>query len=198
MDKFFLNAMWIMFGTWLLISPFFWVYWFFYPKALSHFSVKHKNICWVIGIGAFLGCWVAIGGGLERILWFVPADWGYHNEEGEFRLIRNSVAGIISFFMAFFIAYLFAEVRTLCREVLKKENQIERAGWKDKFKRMEKGALEEKATEFKQDVEKLHELSCKVGLTIEQEEELNLLHELLYDLEEEINRKEKRRKSLND
>ena len=193
MDGLFLNAIWVIFGAWLLISPFFWVYWFFYPKALSHFSVKHKNICWVIGIGAFLGCWVAIGVGLEKILWFVPTDWGYHNEEGEFRLIRTSVAGIISFFMAFFIAHLFAEVRMLHREVLKRENQIERTGWKDKFKRMEKGELEEKAAKFGQDIEKLRELSCKVGLTIDQEAELNLLHELLYDLEEEKNRKGKRK-----
>jgi len=112
-------------AVWLLISPLFWVYWFFYPKALDRFSVNHKIICWVIGIGAFLGCWVVIGGGLERILWFVPADWGYHNEEGEFRLMRTSIAGIISFFMAVFIAYLFAEVRKLRREIKERENQVE-------------------------------------------------------------------------
>jgi hypothetical protein len=192
--KFFLA----IFSAWLLISPIFWVYWFFNPNALGRFSAKHKNICWVIGIGAFLGCWVVIGGGLERILWFVPANWGYRNEEGEFRLIRNSVAGVVSFFMAIFIAYIFGEVRMLRREVLKKENQIERARWKDEFKHMGKGELEEKVAEIKQDIEKLNGLSCKVGLTIDQEEELNLLHELLYDLEEEKKRERKHRKLLDD
>jgi hypothetical protein len=198
MDKFLL----VIFSAWLLISQIFWIYWFFNPNTLSRFSTKHKNICRLIGVGAFLGCWVIIGGGLERVLWFVPANWGYRNEEGEFQLIRNSVAGIVSLFITIFIAYIFGEVGTLRREVLKRENQIERANWKDKFKRMEKGELKGKADEIKRDIEKLHELSCKVGLTLDQEAESNLLHELHYDLlyylGEEKEHKGKHRKLLDD
>lgn len=57
-------------------------------------------------VGAFLALLCVFIIAFDRILIFIPEDWGYINEDGEFSTFKGLIGGVVSMFGAGYILYL--------------------------------------------------------------------------------------------
>ena len=135
-----------------------------------------------------MACCFVVTMGVERLLWFIPENWVYETEEGEFRVVRYSIAAIIGFIAAFFLGTLFDKVtemrrenKDLCTE-LAITKEIERRR-KEELDFLEEGYVKKAAAEFRRKLKELEELAETDSLKPNQEIERRILLGLLNELE---------------
>jgi len=104
----------VLFTAWLLVSLFVFCYWFFRPAV--GFWASHKYVYGLIRIGAFLASGLVIMKGVEQLLWFLPGNWTYENQEGEPVLIKQAVQGMIGFIASCFLQVLFDKMQSIRSE----------------------------------------------------------------------------------
>lgn len=101
--------------AWLLAPLFICAYWFCEPA--ESFWEKHKRITTIIVIGAFLGCFFVIRGGIEPLLWFIPEIWVYETEDDEIMIMRNIIAAAIALAATIFIGSQFDSIQRKRRNI---------------------------------------------------------------------------------
>lgn len=78
----------------------FW-YWAFKGKHEIIRSDKKRYYC--LFIGSLIGIGLFFYVGFERALFFIPADWGGVDEDGDFVSTRRYLAGLLSMYLTVFI-----------------------------------------------------------------------------------------------
>jgi hypothetical protein len=131
-------------------------------------------------------------------LWFIPDDWTYKTEEGEFRPIRLMVSGFISFVATFALFALWARFGNYLIEKQQKDREarisLRMSDKKRDLRKMNKYKREETFAELRRRKEELDKLKKKSPF---QEEESIVLERLLLEqLLKESNKKQKKENNI--
>jgi hypothetical protein len=78
--------------------------WLFYSRPVEYLRCRQDWIVFVF-LGAFVCLGLIINLGTERLLFFLPADWGFYTEDGELRAYREVLGGLLSVGLALIMAY---------------------------------------------------------------------------------------------
>ena len=86
------------------------VYWLFNQRDRDMSLERHHKLTYAIYISAFFTLWAVLAMGIRDWLFFIPSSWGSYDEEiGKWVSVRSVIAGPLSFFGSFLVAYLFGK-----------------------------------------------------------------------------------------
>jgi hypothetical protein len=119
-----------VFISWLVASSIVVIWWFFRPDKRDAFMYRSEGGVSALYVGAFLSLTIVLQLGLEKLLVFIPRNWGTFDEDGDFASVRTRIAFLIAFALSLFFAYLFgraAELRTALEKLRLTEDQLRAA-----------------------------------------------------------------------
>lgn len=100
----------------ILVSFIIYIWCFLEKDAGDNFEKKHPKIANIINIGALLCLFFTLASGPDVLLFFVPKDWGYINNNDKFIQYREEIIFYLSFPISALIAYVFEKYKKLRRE----------------------------------------------------------------------------------
>ncbi len=169
--------------AWLIISPVVLVWWFFDPYTRDRFFKSHGKIAMVIEIGAFFSLMLIFSQGIEKLLSFIPDDWGVYDEDGEFVTTRSLIAYAIALLASFFFCYVLNQC-----EILRAENhrlniiaEVERRKRELRYSCLD--SLIEKRKEVETKLKDLREKLHKTRYSYYVKSEIQILEEMMDELE---------------
>ena len=175
----------ISLSLWLLVSPLFFIWWFFDTDRRERFTERHQSITLAIFIGSFLTLAVVLSRGIYELLVFIPADLGAY-EEGEFVTIRSSITTGTALALSFFFLYVFIKF-----EEIREQNQrmfviVEFQKRKDVLRYRSRQFLLERRDEVEAELESIYDRTHNRNPTTKEKREVEVLSDLLEKLEYQI------------
>ena len=145
----------------------------------------------VIYIGAFLSLMLIFSQGIEKLLFFIPDNWGGYDENGEFVTTRSLIAYTLALLASFFFGHVFDKL-----EILRDENhrlniiaEIERRKRELRYSCLD--SLIEKRKKVETKLKDLRKKSYKTRRSFYVKSEIQILEEMLDELEYKISETER-------
>ncbi len=114
------HIVFIVIGIVLVVSPFIYVYSMLKSQSKNSPNYILKNdgedvtvIGWIVVVGGVIGVAIIVGVGLHSMLFFVPDSWGWTNEDGEFRGMKEILCGIVGLGASIWFMRFVEKVRKL-------------------------------------------------------------------------------------
>lgn len=93
-----------------IVSLVFSIRWLFYPQPLEYIRKRAHPLVFVAAFMCLVGLLIH---GTERVLFFIPAEWGTYDNDGGFVLLRGSLAYLLAIGIAALIAYGYYKLAVL-------------------------------------------------------------------------------------
>ena len=172
---------------WLIVSPIVFVFWFFDANMRTRFVERHGGIAIAVFSGTFICLFCILFLGIEKLLVFIPSDWGRYDEDGEFVSATSMIAMVLAippFLFFYYVLGTFGEIRSENRRLT---IIVEIQKRKDALPHYNRDLLIKKRDETQTELEGLRDLRNDRGfLSADKKGELQILNAILEELKYRI------------
>ena len=145
---------------WLIVSSGFCI-WLYFSVRLRHRVINNDAMTVIVFLGAFISLTLVLDHGFEKLLAFIPDNWGGFDEDGEFVTTRSSIAIFLAAITSIFFGCMFFRIGELRKENRELKTIVEIENRKKDLKYLSRESLTRKCEETETLLSKLRKQALR-------------------------------------